>query len=396
MKLNENFANLKASYLFIDIARRIAAYKEASPNADIIRLGIGDVTRPLAAPVVKALEEAAKEQAFAETFRGYGPEQGYTFLREGIAWYYAKHGVKLDISEIFVSDGAKSDCGNILELFDTDNTVLVPDPVYPAYVDANIMAGRKIIYVNGTRENGFAPMPDETQKADIIYLCSPNNPTGSAYTKQRLAQWVAYAQKCGAVILFDAAYECFVSYDDVPHSIYEVEGAENCAIEICSLSKTAGFTGARCGYTVVPKALVVGGVALNSMWARRQNTKYNETSYIIQKGAAAVFTEGGLAACHENIAYYKNNAQAISAALKQAGVWHCGGENSPYIWLSCPAKLSSWDFFDLLLKEANVVGTPGAGFGKMGEGYFRLSGFGDAKRTEEAAQRVKDLIEKIG
>lgn len=396
MKLNENYAKLKTSYLFIDIAHRINAYKEANPAADIIRLGIGDVTRPLAAPVINALEDAAKEQAFAETFRGYGPEQGYEFLREGIKWYYTKRGINLDISEIFVSDGAKSDCGNITELFDKDNTVLVQDPVYPAYVDANIMAGRNIVYVDGTRENAFAPLPDEKQKADIIYLCSPNNPTGSAYTKAQLATWVNYAQKCGAVILFDAAYECFVSSQDVPHSIYEVDGAETCAVEICSLSKTAGFTGVRCGYTIVPKALTVGGISLNAMWARRQNTKYNETSYIIQKGAAAVFCEEGIKACAESIAYYKNNAATISAALKEAGVWHIGGENSPYIWLECPKGMGSWQFFDLLLNEAHVVGTPGAGFGKMGEGYFRLSGFGDAKRTKEAAERVKELVEKIG
>lgn len=392
MKINPNFAKLGKSYLFVDIARRIAAYSEQNPGADIIRLGIGDVTRPLPKPVVDALNTASTEMGKAESFHGYGPEQGYSFLREGIAAYYAKNGVQLELEEIFVSDGAKSDCGNIAELFDADNTVLVPDPVYPVYVDTNIMAGRPIVYADATRENGFLPMPEPGNKVDIIYLCSPNNPTGAAYTKAQLAQWVAYARENEAVILFDAAYECFVESEGVPHSIYEVEGAKECAIELCSLSKTAGFTGTRCGYTVVPKALVRQGASLNTLWNRRQTTKFNEVSYIVQRGAAAVFTPDGLAACHENIRYYKNNAAVISATLKQAGVWHCGGVDSPYIWLQCPGGMSSWDFFDLLLQKGNVVGTPGAGFGKNGEGYFRLTGFGDAQRTIEAAARLKDVL----
>ena len=395
MKLNPYYQNLTDSYLFVNIAQRVAAYSKENPNADIIRLGIGDVTRPLAAPVVKALKEASEDMGKAETFCGYGPEHGHAFLREGIAAYYQKRGVALALDEIFVSDGAKSDCGNILELFDRDNTVLVPDPVYPAYVDANVMAGRRIVYVNATKENGFAPLPDASQKVDIIYICSPNNPTGAAYTKDELAAWVQYARENEAVILFDAAYEVFVQSKDVPHSIYEVAGANECAIEICSLSKTAGFTGTRCGYTIVPKALKQGGISLNAMWARRQATKFNGTSYIVQKGAAAVFTEEGMAACRENVQYYKQNTAVISAGLQSVGVWHSGGQNSPYIWLACPAGMKSWDFFDTMLQKANVVGTPGAGFGKNGEGFFRLSGFGDAQRTKEAVQRVCNLIKTL-
>ena len=395
MKLNPYYQNLTESYLFVNIAQKVAAFTEANPKADIIRLGIGDVTRPLAAPVVKALQEASAEMGKAETFHGYGPEQGYDFLRKGIAEYYKERGVGLSPDEIFVSDGAKSDCGNILELFDRDNTVLVPDPVYPAYVDANVMAGRNIVYVNATRENGFAPLPDDAQKVDIIYICSPNNPTGAAYTKDQLAQWVRYAKDNEAIILFDAAYEVFVQSEDVPRSIYEIEGAKECAIEICSLSKTAGFTGTRCGYTIVPMALTQHGIGLNAMWARRQATKFNSTSYIIQRGAAAVFTKEGMAACCEGVQYYKNNTAVISKALQSVGIWHSGGQNSPYIWLACPEGMKSWEFFDALLQKANVVGTPGAGFGKNGEGFFRLSGFGDAQRTKEAAERLCDFIKQL-
>lgn len=395
MKLNKNFEKMQDSYLFVDIARRVAAHKEKNPNADVIRLGIGDCTRPLAAPIVQALAAASQEQGRAETFHGYGPEQGYDFLRTGIMGHYAKWGVALAMEEIFVSDGAKSDLGNMMDLFDADNTVLIPDPVYPAYVDTNIMSGHRIEYVGGTRENGFAPLPNKGQRADIIYLCSPNNPTGSAYTKDQLALWVAYALENGAILLFDAAYEAFIESDGVPHSIYEVPGARECAIEVSSLSKTAGFTGTRCGYTVVPKDLKIGGVSINALWSRRQTTKFNETAYIIQKGAAAVFTNEGMAACMENVAYYKNNAAVISSTLREAGVWHSGGKDSPYIWLACPGNLKSWDFFDLLLQKGGVVGTPGAGFGKNGEGYFRLTGFGDAARTVEAAQRLKDVMKSL-
>lgn len=392
MKLNENFQKLERSYLFVDIAHRVAAFNEENPGADLIRLGIGDVTRPLAAPVVSALNAAVQQQAKAESFHGYGPEQGYPFLREAIAGYYKNHGVALDISEIFVSEGAKSDCSGILDLFSADNTALIPDPVYPVYVDANVMDGRRVVYMDANRENGFLPMPDYSVKADLIYICSPNNPTGAAYSKDQLTEWVNYARKNQSIILFDAAYESFIKTPGVPHSIYEIKGAKECAIELCSLSKTAGFTGTRCGYTIVPKALEFGCANLNTMWNRRQTTKFNEVSYIVQKGAEAVFTKDGLAACMENVEYYKENARTISNALTEAGVWHCGGVDSPYIWLECPAGMKSWEFFDLLLTKAQVVGTPGAGFGKNGEGFFRLTGFGDAARTQEAAQRVKAVL----
>lgn len=395
MKINTNYANLANSYLFIEIGRRVDAYQAAHPEADIIRLGIGDVTLPLAAPVVAALEGAAREMGEAASFRGYGPEQGYDFIRSAIAGHYAKRGVALDLDEIFVSDGAKSDCGNILDLFSRDNTVLMPDPVYPVYADTNIMDGRPIVYLAATRENGFLPLPNPAQKADIIYLCSPNNPTGAAYTKAQLAQWVDYATAQDALILFDAAYEAFISDEDVPHSIYEVPGAEKCAIEINSLSKTAGFTGTRCGYTVVPKGLVPGAGALNGMWNRRQTTKFNGVSYIIQRGAEAVFSPEGWAACMQNVDYYRKNAQTISAALREAGIWHTGGTNSPYIWMECPGGLSSWSFFDRLLGEAGLVGTPGAGFGDNGEGFFRLTGFGNAQRTTEAVQRLKTFLKSL-
>ncbi len=396
MQLNPNYQNLAKSYLFIDMARRIAAYKEANPTADIIRLGIGDVTRPLAKPVINALQNACAEMGEAETFRGYGPEHGYAFLREAIQGYYQdKHGVSLEADEIFVSDGAKSDCGNFVELFTEDNIVLIPDPVYPAYVDTNIMAGRNIHYVQGTRENGFLPAPPEGQKADIIYLCSPNNPTGAAFTREKLSAWVQYAKSCGAVILYDAAYECFVEDPDVPHSAYEIEGAKDCVVEICSLSKTAGFTGLRCGYTVVPKALRPAGQDIHGMWSRRQQSKYNEVPYVVQRAAEAVFTKEGLKASFENVAYYKNNAKLIAKVLDEANVWYTGGINSPYIWLECPKGLKSWEFFDLLLEKAKLVGTPGVGFGAGGEGYFRLTGFGEAKQTQEAALRLAEFLKQL-
>ncbi|MFV0413236.1 MAG: LL-diaminopimelate aminotransferase [Oscillospiraceae bacterium] len=393
MNLNPNYANLADSYLFTDINRRVAAYKEQNPGADIIRLGIGDVTLPLPAPVVEALQSASGEMGRAETFRGYGPEQGYAFLREAIQGYYAGHGARLALDEIFVSDGAKSDLGNMLDLFAADNLVLVPDPVYPAYVDTNVMDGRNIAYVQGSRENGFLPLPPADIKADLVYICSPNNPTGAAYTKGQLEEWVAYARQNKALILFDAAYECFITQPGVPHSIYEIEGAKECAVEICSLSKMAGFTGTRCGYTVVPKELFGGRV--NAMWLRRQTTKYNGVPYIVQKAAEAVFSPVGLKACRQNIEYYKNNALVIGKALEEAGVWYCGGVNSPYIWLQCPNGMESWAFFDLLLQKAGVVGTPGVGFGKEGEGFFRLTGFGNAARTQEAAARLQQVLQQL-
>ncbi len=394
MKLNTNYKNLQESYLFSTIANKVNAYSAANPDKKIIRLGIGDVTLPLCTAVIDALQAATEEMSRQETFRGYGPEQGYDFLRESIGSYYASHGVNLDIDEIFVSDGAKSDVGNILDLFSVDNTVLVPDPVYPVYVDTNLMAGRKIVYMNATAENGFLPMPDETVDADIIYLCSPNNPTGAVYNREQLAAWVDYAKRKNAVILFDAAYEAFITDTSLPRSIYEIEGAKSCAIEFCSFSKTAGFTGTRCGYTVVPQELEADGMSLRQMWLRRQTTKFNGVPYIVQRGAAAVFTPEGQAQTAANIDYYRANAKVMADCLSDLGIWYTGGQNSPYLWMQCPNGMSSWDFFDYLLEEANVVGTPGAGFGQNGEGFFRLTAFGDKDATKEAVERIRTLLTK--
>ena len=392
MKLNTNFKNIAESYLFSDIAHKVNAYTAAHPDKKVLRLGIGDVTLPLAPAVIAALHSAVDEMAVKETFKGYGPEQGYAFLKDSINGYYARKGVQLDSDEIFISDGAKSDLGNILDLFDRHNTVLVPDPVYPVYVDTNTMAGRKIIYMNATAENGFLPMPDYSVDADIIYLCSPNNPTGAAYGKEQLKEWVKYANQKGAIILYDAAYECFITDDSLARSIFEVEGAKTCAVEFCSFSKTAGFTGTRCGYTVVPKAINADGLNLNKMWLRRQTTKFNGVPYIVQKGAAAVFTEEGQRQIKQNIAVYQQNAAIIAKCMDELGIWYTGGKNSPYIWLRCPKGMTSWQFFDYLLENAQVVGTPGAGFGKNGEGFFRLTAFGSREVTEEAVARIKKLL----
>ena len=391
MKINQNYLNLKDSYLFSTINQKVTAYTSAHPEKKIIRLGIGDVTRPLCPAVVDAMKSACDDQGRANTFHGYGPEQGYDFLKDAIRSYYDKRGISLEPQEIFISDGAKSDVGNILDLFSPDNTVLVPDPVYPVYVDTNIMDGRKILYMNARKENHFLPLPDENVKADIIYLCSPNNPTGAVYDHQGLKAWVDYALKNQAVILFDAAYEAFVSDPALPRSIYEIEGAKNCAIEFCSLSKTAGFTGTRCGYTIVPMPLQFDGASLNKLWLRRQTTKFNGVSYIVQKGAAAVFTPEGLMQIKENISYYMENARMIAEALTQMDIYFTGGKNSPYIWLQCPEGMASWDYFDLLLEKAGVVGTPGAGFGQNGEGFFRLTAFGTHEATKEALERIKSL-----
>lgn len=393
MKVNKNYLNLAESYLFSTIARKVNEYTAAHPDKSVLRLGIGDVTLPLAPAVIDAMHKAVDEMANKSTFKGYGPEQGYAFLRESIQGYYARRGVTLAANEIFVSDGAKSDCGNILDIFDTDNTVLVPDPVYPVYVDTNVMAGRKILYMNATAENGFLAMPDYDVKADIIYLCSPNNPTGAAYTKEQLKEWVDYAKANDAVILYDAAYECFVT-EDVARSIYEVEGAKSCAIEICSFSKTAGFTGTRCGYTVVPESLIFEGVSCNKLWLRRQTTKFNGVSYVVQCGAAAVFSEEGEKQISENLAVYRKNAKIIADTMDELGIFYTGGKNSPYIWLQCPNGMDSWAFFDLLLNEIQVVGTPGSGFGKNGEGFFRLTAFGSEETTREACARIKKLLRK--
>lgn len=391
MNINANYQRLQDSYLFTEIAHRVAAFKEAHPDADIIRLGIGDVTRPLCPAVINAMETAVAEMGKAETFRGYGPEQGYDFLRDAIRDYYAGRGISLESTDIFVSDGAKSDLGNILDLLSAENTVLIPDPVYPVYVDTNVMAGRNVQYMNATPENGFLPMPDSAVKADVIYLCSPNNPTGAVYTAEQLKAWVKYANEQNALILFDAAYEAFIRDTALPRSIYEIDGAKTCAIEFCSFSKTAGFTGTRCGYTVVPAALQRDGVSLNKMWLRRQTTKFNGVPYIVQRGAAAVFSDEGQRQATENIDYYLGNARIIGEALKEMNIWYTGGENSPYVWLKCPNGMGSWEFFDLLLNEAHVVGTPGAGFGVNGEGFFRLTAFGDRERTREAVERIRRL-----
>ena len=396
MHLNPHYAELNESYLFSTIAHKVADYQKAHPDADIIRLGIGDVTLPLAASVTRAMHDAVEEQAHKETFHGYIPsEQGYGFLREAIRDYYADHGVTLDLSEIFISDGAKSDLGNLLDLFSQDNTVLVPDPVYPVYVDDNVMAGRKILYLPANAENNFLPMPDAAPHADIVYLCSPNNPTGATYTVEQLKAWVRWAKQNDALILFDAAYECFVTEPGLARSIYEVEGAKEVAVEVCSFSKIAGFTGTRCGYTIVPQDIRQGDLSLNKMWLRRQTTKFNGVAYVVQRGAEAVFTEEGMKEIQHNLDYYRQNAAVIAAALDEAGVWYCGGKNSPYIWLRCPNNMGSWEFFDWLLETANVVGTPGEGFGECGKGYFRLTAFGDAAKTKEAAARIVAALKTL-
>ena len=394
MHFNTHFNDIAQSYLFSTIAQKVAAYSAAHPGREILRLGIGDVTLPLAPAVISALHSAVDDMADKSTFRGYGPEQGYDFLREGVRGYYLSHGVELEPDEIFISDGAKSDIGNILDIFGEGNTVLVPDPVYPVYVDTNTMAGRRVLYMNATEINGFLPMPDYSVDADIIYLCSPNNPTGAAYSKAQLKEWVDYANAKGAVILYDAAYECFITDDGLARSIFQIEGAKTCAVEFCSLSKTAGFTGTRCGYTVVPKALVRDGMSANKMWLRRQTTKFNGVSYIVQRGAAAVFTPEGMRQIAVNLAVYRANAKLIADCMDELGIWYTGGKNSPYIWLRCPDGMGSWQFFDYLLENIQVVGTPGAGFGANGEGFFRLTAFGSPEVTKEAVAGIKSLLKK--
>lgn len=391
VKINENYLNLKDSYLFSTIAHKVNDFKSKNPNINVISLGIGDVVLPLSSPVVDKLREASEDMGIKESFKGYGPEQGYAFLKEKIQEYYKEFNVNLEINEIFVSDGAKSDLGNILDIFSKDNKVIIPDPVYPVYVDTNVMDGREIIYMNCNEENGFLGMPDFEVKGDIIYLCSPNNPTGASYNRDQLNAWVDYAKQIGAVILYDAAYEAFIKEEDIPHSIYEIEGAKECAIELCSFSKTAGFTGLRCGYTIVPFDLKVDGTMLNKLWLRRQTTKFNGVPYIVQKAATGVFTNEGRVKTKEIIDYYMDNAKIIGDALNKLKIYYIGGINSPYIWLKCPNNMSSWDFFDLLLEKANIVGTPGAGFGANGEGYFRLSCFGEKDNVIEAAKRLVEL-----
>ena len=402
-KVNDNYLKLPGSYLFSTIGKKVAAYKEANPDKEVISLGIGDVTQPLAPAVIDALHSAVDEMSKAETFHGYAPDLGYEFLRRAIADNdYKSRGVDIALDEIFVSDGAKSDSGNIVDIFSQDNVIAVTDPVYPVYVDSNAMSGKtgeylkdkecwsNVIYMPCTAENNFVPeLPEKTP--DIIYICCPNNPTGTTLTKEQLQKWVDYANKVGAVIIYDAAYEAYISEPDVPHTIYECEGARTCAIELRSFSKNAGFTGVRLGFTVIPKDLKCGDVTLHSLWARRHGTKFNGAPYIVQRAGEAVYSEAGQKQTGEQIAYYMNNAKTILEGLKSAGYTVSGGVNAPYIWLKTPDKMTSWEFFDYLLEKANVVGTPGSGFGPSGEGYFRLTAFGSYENTVKALERIKAL-----
>jgi LL-diaminopimelate aminotransferase len=393
MKVNRNFDNLVPNYLFADVAKRTNEYCKANPDKKVIRLGIGDVTLPLPKIAVEALKKGADDLGKKESFKGYPDYEGYEFVRQAVADYYGTFGVKIDASEVLITDGAKSDSGNIGDIFHKDNIVLVTDPVYPVYVDSNIMAGREIKLAPCNQSNNFAPTPDENVKADIIYLCSPNNPTGATFTKEQLQAWVDYANKNDAIIIYDSAYEAFIT-DDSPRSIFAIDGARTCAIELCSLSKTAGFTGTRCGYTVIPKELERDGKNIYQLWYRREATKFNGVSWPVQCAAAAVLSEEGQKQFKENIAYYQENAKIISSALDELGIYYTGGKNSPYIWLKCPNGMGSWEFFDYLLKEANVVGTPGEGFGENGKGFFRLTSFGDRENTIEAVRRIKELLAK--
>lgn len=401
VKINENYLNLQDSYLFSTIAKKVAEFQEKNPDKKIIKLGIGDVTLPIAPKVIEAIHKAVDEMGIKESFKGYGPEQGYDFLRDKIVEFdYKKRGIDIEKDEIFVSDGAKCDTANIQELFDKDNIIAITDPVYPVYLDTNVMAGRsgkfneetgkfgKVVYMPVKEENNFIPeFPKE--KVDIIYLCLPNNPTGTVLNKEELKKWVDYAIENKAIILFDSAYEAFISEENVPHSIYEIEGAKKVAIEFRSFSKTAGFTGVRCAYTVVPKELKIGDISLNKLWNRRQCTKFNGVPYITQRAAEAIYTEEGQKQIKENIAYYMNNAKIIREGLKEAGYTVYGGINAPYIWLKVPNGMTSWEFFDKLLEEKNIVGTPGSGFGPSGEGYFRLTAFGSLENTMEAIEKIK-------
>lgn len=401
-QINENYLKLEKNYLFINIAKKINAYIEENPEkkSNIIRMGIGDVTLPIAPCVVEAVKKGAEEMGVKETFKGYEDSgTGYDFLKEAVAGYYKSFGADVKPEEIRISDGAKSDCGNIVDIFGDDNVVLITDPAYPVYVDSNLMNGRKVIYADSSEANGFCAEPDYNVHADLIYLCSPNNPTGAAFNTAQLKAWIDYAIANKAIIIYDAAYEAFITQDDIPRSIFQIEGARQCAIEICSLSKTAGFTGMRCGYTVIPNELEVEAsdgtkVSISQLWGRRQGSKFNGVSYPVQCGAAAVFSEEGREQIKVNLEYYKENARIIANTMDKLGISYTGGINSPYIWLKCPNGMGSWEFFDLLLKEANVVGTPGEGFGKNGKGYFRLTSFGDRDATIEAMARIEKLLSK--
>lgn len=389
-----HYTELKDTYLFNTIYRKTDEYLAAHPGEHVLKLGVGDVSYPLCKKVIEALHEAVDDQSRIETFHGYMPEHGAMFLREAIAKYYSGWNVDMTTDEVFVSSGACDDLGDLLEMFDRDNTVLVIEPAYPEYVDTNLLYGRKVIHLPAGEGDGFLPLPDESIDADIIYICSPNNPTGSAYTREKLKKWVDYANEKDAVILYDAAYEIFIEEDDVPHSIYEIEGADTCAVEVCSFSKTAGFTGTRVGYTIVPSKLERMGVNLNALWSRNRETRTNGISYILQKGASAVFTPEGKKQIYESISVYKKNAKVIMDALDKCGFWYVGGKNSPYVWMKCPNNMGSWEFFDYLLNELQIVGTPGVGFGSCGEGFLRLSAFGDPDDTKEAAKRIVEHFAK--
>ena len=392
VKINENFDNLSENYLFSEINKRIAKYKEENKNADIIKLGIGDVTLPLGKTVIEALIKASNEMGNKDTFRGYPPEYGYDFMKEAVKKYYKRFNVELDLDSIFISDGAKSDLGNIVDIFGNNN-IYIPNPVYPVYLDSNLMCGRNINFINGTKENNFLPMPTSDIKyGSIIYLCSPNNPTGSCYKYDELKKWVDFALNNDSLIIYDSAYEAFISSDEYPHSIYEIEGAKTCAIEICSFSKQAGFTGLRCGFTIIPLEIVCSNHQINKLWKRRQATKFNGVSYPVQRAAEAALTDKGIKECMDNIKYYMENAKMLSELFDEKNIYYTGGKNSPYIWFKCPNDMKSWEFFDYLLKNANVVGTPGAGFGTFGEGYFRITSFNTHEKTKEAVERLKKLL----
>jgi LL-diaminopimelate aminotransferase len=395
IKTNTNFANIKETYLFSEIGSRVRAYQEAHPEASIIRMGIGDVTLPLPQVVVDAMVKASQEMGCKETFRGYPPEYGYDFLKDAISIRYGSMGVSVEPGSIIVSDGAKSDLGNIVDILG-NNPVIIPDPVYPVYVDSNTMNGNNITYINGTKENGFLPLPSELPSGDhkgsVIYLCSPNNPTGAVYSTEGLTAWVDFALKTGSLIIYDSAYDAFIAEEGIPHTIYEIPGAFDCAIEICSFSKFAGFTGVRCGWTVIPTTLKAGEVSLHALWKRRQATKFNGVSYPVQRAAEAALSDEGVKACAQNIAYYKQNAKLITELLDKKGIFYTGGNNSPYVWLECPEGCSSWEFFDKLLNDVQIVGTPGEGFGKGGDRYFRLTAFGSKENTIEAVKRLENII----
>lgn len=405
VKVNKNFLRLRQNYLFSTIAKKVKQYQEEHPDKNIIKLGIGDVTLPIPVTITEAIKRATDEMKNKGTFRGYGPEQGYDFLREKIIKYdYQQRNIDIDLDEVFVSDGAKCDTGNIVDLFDKNCIVAITDPVYPVYLDTNVIAGKsgeydedrgtydRIVYMKSTEENNFEVSPEDLSRdVDLIYLCSPNNPTGTVLRKETLIKWVEYAKKHHSVILYDGAYEAYIQEKNVPHSIYEIEGAKEVAIEFRSFSKTAGFTGLRCSYTIIPKELKVEGVSLNELWNRRQCTKFNGVPYIIQRAAEAVYSKEGTKKIKQNITYYRQNAKIIKERLDKIGINSYGGENSPYIWMKVPNNMKSWDFFDILLEQANVVGTPGVGFGPSGEGYFRLTAFGDRENTIEAIKRIQSL-----